>query len=151
MTALASARERRLVSSRASPSSPKCCRRCGCPPSASLGTASWGRWRLPRARPARPSVPPAPGPWVGMPRCRVSSKSHSRCGVHWVVCYTLCCLSDPLRVPAFPHVVMICEDRVGNWTPMTDAAGGRARPSLPEHLVDRLGGRGGRCWGLPGK
>lgn len=29
------------------------------------------------------------------------------------------------HVPAFPHVVMICEDRVGNWTPMMDAVGGQ--------------------------
>lgn len=47
---------------------------------------------------------------------------------------------------------MICEDRVGNWTPTMDAVGGRgARPSLPEHLVHRRRGRAGRCWGLPGK
>jgi hypothetical protein len=44
---------------------------------------------------------------------------------------------------------MICDDRVGNWTPMMDAAGGRAaRASLPEHLVHRWRGRSGRCWGL---
>ena len=47
---------------------------------------------------------------------------------------------------------MICEDRVGNWTPMMDAVGGRgARPSLPEHLVDRWEGRSRRCWGLRGR
>ena len=74
------------------------------------------------------------------------------CDVHWVVCYTLCCLWDLSRVPAFPHVVMICEDRVGSWTPMMDAVGGQgAQPSFPEHLVDRWGGRSRRCWGLPGR
>lgn len=74
------------------------------------------------------------------------------CDVHWVVCYTLCCLWNLSRVPAFPHVVMICENRVGNWTPGTGAAGGRrARTSFPEALVHRRRGRSGRCRGLRGK
>ena len=43
-------------------------------------------------------------------------------------------------MPAFPHVVMICEDRVGSWTPMMDAVGG---PGASPHFRNTLWTGGG--------